>query len=129
MPLHKEQSSLGELFGELTGEVSTLVRQELALAQTEMSQKGSILGTNAAYIAGGGAVAYVGFMAVVAGVIIGLAAAGLQWWMSALIVGVVVLGVGYFILRKGLDGLKTSDLTPQRTIRSLREVGNGQHRG
>lgn len=129
MRLLKEDRPLGELFGELASEVSTLVRQEMELARTEVSQKTSGLGRDAGMIAAGGAVAYAGFLAIVAGVIVGLAAAGLAWWLSAILVGVVVAIAGYLILRSGLDGLKKSDLTPRQTIESLREIGNGRHTG
>ena len=36
--------SLGELSKQLTGQTSTLVRQELALARAEMQEKGKLLG-------------------------------------------------------------------------------------
>lgn len=129
MRLLKEERPLGELFGELTSEMSTLVRQEMELAKAEMSQKTSGLGRDAGMIAAGGAVAYAGFLAIVAGIIVGLAAAGLSWWLSALLVGLVVAGVGYLIAKSGLDGLKKNDLTPRQTIESLREIGNGRNTG
>lgn len=126
MRLRREDASLGELFGDLAQEVSTLVRQEMALAKTEMGEKTAHIGKDAGYLAAGGAVAYAGFLALLAGVIIGLAAAGLPWWLSALLVGVVVIAVGYFLVRKGLEGLRQTDLTPQQTMRTLRELGNGR---
>lgn len=126
MRLLKEDRPLGELFGELTSEVSTLVRQEMELAKAEVSEKTSGLGRDAGLAAAGGAVAYAGFLAIVAGIIVGLAAAGLPWWLSAVLVGVVVAIAGYLILRSGLDGLKKTDLTPRQTIESLREIGNGR---
>ncbi len=126
MRMRKEDSSLGELLGDLTDEVSTLVRQEMALARAEVSQKSSRLGRDAGYLAAGGLVAYAGFLAILAGIIVGLAAAGLAWWLSAVLVGIVVAIVGYFLIQKGLDGFKRTDLTPRQTIESLREIGNGQ---
>lgn len=129
MRLLKEDRPLGELFGELANEVSTLARQEMELARTEVTQKTSGLGRDAGMVAAGGAVAYAGFLAIVAGIIIGLAAAGLAWWLSAVLVGVVVAIAGYLIMRSGLDALKKNDLTPRQTIQSLREIGNGRQTG
>ena len=42
--LVKEERSLGDLFSELASETSTLVRQEVALAQTELTQKATVVG-------------------------------------------------------------------------------------
>ena len=116
-----DDRSLGELFADLARESSTLIRQEVELAKVELSQKASRAGKDVGFLAIGGAVLYAGFLAVLAAIIIALAAAGLPWWLSALLVGVVVLGVGYWLVRKGLDELKRQDLTPRQTLESLKE--------
>src|SRR5918998_1553218 len=51
----RDDRSLGELFTELAQETSTLVRQEVNLAKTEMSQKASTAGRHAGVLAAGGA--------------------------------------------------------------------------
>jgi len=117
----KDDRSLGELLGELARESGVLVRQEIALARSELSEKASAVGKDIGYLAMGGLVAYAGFLAIVAAIIIGLAAAGLPWWLSALIVGVVVAGIGYVLVQKGLTALKTQDLGPRHTVESLQE--------
>jgi hypothetical protein len=117
----KDERSLGELFADLARESSTLLRQEVQLAKTELSQKASALGRDVASIAVGGLVAYAGLLAIVAALIIGLAAAGLPWWVSALLVGVIVVGIGYALIQRGLTALKREDLAPRRTMESLQE--------
>lgn len=114
--------SLGQLFSDLMRETSTLIRQEIALAKTEMTDKAASLGKDAAFVAAGALVAYAGFLTVVAAIIIALALV-LAWWLSALIVGVVVMGSGYFLVQKGIDGMKRQDLAPRQTIETLREDG------
>jgi hypothetical protein len=116
-----EDRSLGELFGDLTREITTLVRQEATLARTEMSQKVARLGKDVGMLAAGGAVAYAGLLAIVAAIIIGLAAAGMPWWASALLVGVVIAGIGGALVWSGLNAIKHEDLTPRETIDSLKE--------
>jgi len=116
----REEPSLGELFAELTREMSTLVRQEVALARVEMTQKASRAGRNVGFLALGGAVAYAGFLALMAAVIL-LLAQLMPFWVSALVVGLVVAGIGYFLVRKGLDALKQEDLAPRQTIESLKD--------
>ncbi len=116
----RDDRSLGELFAELAQETSTLVRQEVNLAKTEVSQKASRAGKHIGTLAAGGAVAYAGLLAILAGVIV-LLDEVMPLWLSALLVGLVVAGVGYFLIRRGLDALKREDLAPRQTIETLKE--------
>lgn len=117
----RDERSLGELFAELSRETSTLVRQEVALAKTELSEKAARIGRDVGFIAMGGALAYAGLLALVAALIIGLAAAGLDWWLAALIVGVVVAAVGYLFTQMGLTQLKREQVAPAQTIETMKE--------
>jgi hypothetical protein len=117
----KEDRSLGELFGELAREMSTLVSQEVQLARTEITEKASRVGKDIGLLLAGGAVAYAGFLAIMAAVIMLLAANGLPMWVSALLVGLVIGGVGYVLVQRGLGALKREDLTPRQSIESIRE--------
>jgi len=116
----KVDRSLGELFGDLTREITTLIRQEIALATTEMSQKASTVGKNVAYLAMGGLVAYAGLLAIVAAVILALGNF-IQMWLSALVVGLVVAGIGYMLVQQGITALKRADLAPRQTMETLKE--------
>jgi len=117
----RDERSLGELFGELTREITTLVRQEATLAKTEITQKASRVGTDVGMLAAGGAVAYAGLLAIIAAVIIGLANAGIAWWASALLVGIIVAGSGWFLVQRGLNALKHEDLAPRETVETVKE--------
>lgn len=117
---HSDERSLGELFAELARETSTLVRQEVNLAKTELSQKAGQVGKDAGLVGAGGAIAYAGFLALIAGVILGLGTL-IPLWLSAIIVGLVVAGVGYTTLQRGREGLKRADLTPRQTLETLKE--------
>ena len=121
MQASKDDRSLGELFAELAREMTTLVSQEVQLAKTEMSQKASRMAKDIGFLVVGGAVVYAGFLAIMAAVIILLAAAGVPWWLSALLVGLVVAGVGYFLIQKGRQALAREDLTPRQTVETLKE--------
>lgn len=118
----KEDRSLGELLAELTQEVVTLVRQEIALARTEMSQKAAHIGKQVGLLAAGGALAYAGLLAIVAAVVILLDRAGLPLWLSALLVGIVITGIGGILVRNGLNALKRQDLAPRQTLESLKAL-------
>jgi len=112
--------SLGELLGDLSRDTTTLVRQEVQLAKTEMSEKMTEVGKDVGFLAVGGAVAYAGLLFVLAAVAIGLARV-MEPWLSFLIIGLVVAGIGFFLVQKGLSALRQTNLVPQKTIETLKE--------
>ncbi len=120
MQERREEQTLGELFAALARDTTTLVRQEIDLARTELTQKISGLGTDVGRLGIGAAVAYAGFLALVAGVILALGEI-IPVWASALIVGLIVLGAGYALIQRARDALKRADLTPRETIETLKE--------
>ena len=120
MQQQKQEQSLGELFTNLASQTSTLVRQEVQLAKTEMTQKATSAGKDIAFLGVGGAVAYAGFLAIIAAIII-LLGLVIPLWASALLIGLIVAAVGYFLVDKGLSQLKKIDPAPRQTIASLQE--------
>ena len=120
MQRQEDTRSLGELFSELANETTMLVRQEIQLARTEMTQKATRAGKDVGMIGAGGALAYAGLLALIAALIIGLGEL-IPLWLSALIVGLVVVGVGYMLIQRGLTALKQIDPKPQQTIQTLQE--------
>lgn len=118
--LATEERSFGDLFSELAAETGTLVRQEVALAQTELTQKATSVGKNVGFLVVGGAVGYAALLAVLAALIIGLANF-IPAWASALIVGIVVGVVAFLLISSALKSLKETELTPLETFKSLKE--------
>jgi hypothetical protein len=122
MPALREDRSIGELFGQLTQDMTLLVRQELQLARSEMSEKISRVTSNLISVLAGGFVAYIGALALVAALILGLhELAEISPWVSALIVGALFAIAGYAMLNRGLKELKRVDLAPRRTVESLKD--------
>jgi len=121
MSEQQDNRSLGELFSALASDTGTLVRQEVELAKTEMTQKATRVGKDIAFLVAGGAVAYAGFLAILAAVAIGLGQLGVEWWLAALLVGLVVAGVGGFLVMRGLSALRQETPLPQQTIDTLKE--------
>lgn len=122
MPALKEDRSIGELFGQLSQDMTLLFRQELQLARAEMSEKISRVTSNLVSVVAGGFVAYVGALALVAALILGLhEAADISPWVSALIVGAIFAVAGYAMLARGLNELKRVDLAPRRTVETLKD--------
>lgn len=118
--MEAEARPIGTLFQELAQETRTLVSLELELAKTELSEKASQTAKDAGFMAAGGFVIYAGFLAIIAAIAIGLANF-IPAWLSALIVGVVVVLIGYALLRKGMNDLKNRSMVPQQTVESLKQ--------
>ena len=116
----KEERSLGELFSDLANDTGTLIRQEVALAQVELTNKATDVGKNVGYLVVGGAVAYAAVLALMAAVIIGLSYF-IPAWASALIVAVAVGIAAYMMISSALAALKNTDLAPRETVESLKE--------
>jgi hypothetical protein len=121
MPTSTDDRSLGQMFADLSREMRTLIQQEAQLAKTELSEKASRLGRAAAFIVGGGLLAYGGVLAIVAAVVLGLIALGLPPWAGALLAGVIIAGGGYLVVRAGLAALRPQALKPRHTIETLKE--------
>ncbi|HUR14901.1 MAG TPA: phage holin family protein [Mycobacteriales bacterium] len=85
-----EESSIGELVSRLAEETSALVRDELRVAQLEMTRKGRYAGLGAGLVGAAGLVAGLALACLVAAAVLGLATA-LPGWLSALLVGAVLL--------------------------------------
>lgn len=125
----RSDHSLSGLIRELRDETTTLLRQEVALAKTEISEKASKFGRNAAYLAVGGLVAYAGFMFILLTIMrlifSGLIQAGLSEavasWLAPAIIGLVVAGIGYALVQKAINTFSREPLAPEKTIQSLKE--------
>jgi xanthine/uracil permease len=115
--------TIAGLFGDLWRQTSTLVHEEVELAKAEMTAKVSQVGSGVASIGAGGAILFAGF------IILLLAAVGALGmvlppehavWLSPLIVGAVVMIIGFMVLSRGRREIATRNLKPERTIGSLR---------
>jgi ABC-type multidrug transport system fused ATPase/permease subunit len=95
-------ASTSELVERLSMQVSQLVKGELALARSELQAKGKRLGTGAGLAGGAGVVAVGGLLALLTAVIAAVALV-LPVWVTALIVGLVLLIVASML---GLLGKK-----------------------
>ena len=115
-----ENRPLGDLFSDLATDMSNLVRQEVALAKLEITQKAKYLGRNVGYLIVGGAVAYAGLLAVIAAIIM-LLDRVMPAWGAALLVGIIVAGIAWLLIGKALTALQQADLTPRETVETLKE--------
>jgi len=120
-PQHDDRS-LGDLLAELSRETSLLVRKEVELATTEMTAKARQAAAGAGVAAAGGALVHAGLLVLLAAIVIGLAQVGVAPWLSALIVAVLTMIVGYVLVNKGLDAVRRTSVAPTQAIESLKET-------
>ena len=114
------EPSVASLLGTLARDTGVLVRQEVELASTEMTLKARRFTREAGMIAAGTAVALLGFAAMLTAGIVALEAV-VPLWLSALLVGIAVTGVGYGMVSKGMSGLERLEVLPEKTIKTLQE--------
>ncbi|WP_346795593.1 phage holin family protein [Halomonas sp. Bachu 37] len=115
-------SSIGSLLSTLTQEMTSLVRNEVELAKTEMSEKTHQAMSGLAAIAIAGAVLFGGFLTLLAAAVFLLNEVlppDTTPWLSAVIVGVVVAIIGYIMLQSGIKKIQARNLMPNRTMHSL----------
>lgn len=115
-----EERPLGELFSDLANETSNLVRNEVALAKLELTQKATKIGRNIGALVIGSAIAYAALLAIGAAAIL-LLAKVMPAWAAALIVGGIVGAVAWLLISKAIAELQKVELTPEETVESLKE--------
>ena len=127
--MSSEQSNLVYLLKKLRDDTTTLVRDEISLAKTEISEKVATTSRNVGYLAAGALVAYAALLLILQGLSLMLREQFILRGMSEanasllgfLIVGVVVGMIGAVLIVKALNTLKTESLTPTKTAETLKE--------
>jgi hypothetical protein len=112
---------LGEVAGDLTRDLSLLVRQEIGLAKAELKEKGRVAGPGLGMIGGAGVTGLMAAGALTAFLILVLSIF-LPEWSSALIVGAVLAAVTYVLVKQGKERVeKAGSPVPEQTIETVKE--------
>jgi hypothetical protein len=131
-PAKAQDSSTSELIKQMSEQVTRLVRDELRLAQLEMTRKGKRAGLGIGAFGGGGILALYGIGCLLAAAIIALATA-VAAWLAALIIGaaLLVIAAGAALFGKAQLG-SASPPVPARTVDSIKadaeEIKESAHR-
>lgn len=112
--------TLPDLVSQLTTDLANLVRKESELVRTEMSEKLSTAGKAAGEVAAGGILVLAAVHVLLAALVLALAEYIGGIW-AALIVGLLVGGVGFLLIRTGLKMMKPENLLPDRSTRQLQK--------
>lgn len=113
-----DQLSTAQLIEQLSTQVSTLVRDEMALATAELKRKGARAGVGIGVSSVGGLLALYGLGTLIAAAVLGLAMV-LDAWLAALIVGVVLLVVAGVLAATGVGQVRgAGPPMPEEAVRS-----------
>ena len=111
--------STRELVQDLSRQTSTLIRQEMRLAQVELAEKGRHAGKGAGMFGGAGVVALYGVGALIAAAVLGLATV-IEPWIAAAAIGAALLLIAGILALTGKKELdEMGPPKPEQTIDSV----------
>ena len=114
------ETSIGELIGDISNELSQLFRQEVELAKAELKEEAAKAGKAAGMLGGAGFAGYLAVVLLSFAAVFGLANVMDAGW-AALIVAVVWGAVGAALYATGRKKLMTVDPMPRRTVDTIKE--------
>jgi len=121
METSTRETSTRDLVQDLSRQTSTLIRQEMRLAQAELTEKGRHAGKGAGMFGGAGLVALYGVGALVAAAILGLATV-LEPWIAAAAIGAGLLLVAGILALTGKKELnEAGPPKPEQMIESVQQ--------
>lgn len=115
-----ETPGLTDLIGRLGGDLASLVRKESELVRAELSEKLHSAGKAVADIAAGGLLMVAALLVLLQALVLALSKIMDPIWAS-LLVGVIVAGVGFFLVRTGMKMMSIGALKPDRATRQLKK--------
>jgi Putative Actinobacterial Holin-X, holin superfamily III len=115
------QATVGQLVGEATQDLSLLMRQELALAKTELRQEAMKAGKAYGMLGGAGFAGYMVLLFASIAAWWGLATVVPNGW-AALIVTAAWAVIGAVLYRSGRRQMREVHPVPQRTTETLKEL-------
>jgi len=116
------EPSIAQLLGGIVEDAQLLVRREVDLAKQEVTNELNKVKQGATSLGiGAGLAAVSGIMLTLMIVYVLHEVAGLSLWLSYLIVGVVLGGVGAVLLMTGINRMKQVDPMPRETIETVKE--------
>jgi hypothetical protein len=114
-------ASLGELFHQLSGDLSTLVRQEIEHAKAEMARKARFAAMGTALLVASAVIAVAAFAVLTAAAVLALSIV-LDGWLAALVVGAAYLAIAGILALVGRGAVReVGSPVPERTVESVKE--------
>ena len=119
-PPDVEGCSVGDLLGEVTGDLSKLMRQEVSLAKVEMKEEATQAGKASGLLVGAGLIGYLVLVFLSLALMFALDnVMGIGW---AAVITAVILGISSAVLFVvGRDKFKQVNPKPEQTVETLKE--------
>jgi uncharacterized membrane protein YqjE len=119
-PEDPRERGIGELVKDLASQTSTLVRQEIKLAQAEVTEKGKVAGRGAGMLAGA-AVAALLMLGTLTAVLVVALDSVLPLWLAGLIVTVLWGIVAAVLAQAGRKALEAATPPVPQTVETVKE--------
>jgi hypothetical protein len=119
-PPTQDERSLGEIFSDVANDLSTLIKQEMELAKTEMKQEFKKTGKGAGLLGGAGLAGWMVLLFLSLTAVFALDE-GMPLWLAALIVTVIWAVVAAVLASVGRKELRQANPQLPRTQQTLKE--------
>jgi hypothetical protein len=122
-PSPADRRSLVRLVRELVNDATLLVRQEIAFARAELVSNLQSVFKRFGQVAFGVAIALLGLLVFVFFLVLGLGALlGGNYWLSALLISLLLIGAGGGLAYLGIRRASTQSVTPDEALESVKET-------
>ena len=122
-PMADAERSLIDLFRDLSQQAYTLIRQEVALAKTEVSERLSSMVSDAIWIGAGVLLIHMALGTAVAAIVLALGAAGMPLATAAALVAGALIVIGVVVVQWRISAIRRRRVVPTRTVSELKETG------
>jgi hypothetical protein len=119
-PMNDDYRSLGQIFKDLSADLSTLFRSEVALLKLEIKDTVAKLGGGTAMFAGAVFLGLFGVAFLFVTIVLGLVALGVPAWLSTLIVTVVLFAAAGVLAFMGKKKFAAVEFVPNESIQQIK---------
>lgn len=119
-PMNDDYRSLGQIFKDLSADISTLFRSEVALLKLEIKDTVAKLGGGTAMFAGAVFLGLFGLAFLFVTIVLGLVALGVPAWLSTLIVTVVLFAAAGVLAFMGKKKFAAVEFVPNDSIQQIK---------
>src|SRR5690606_1813173 len=117
----RQESALRPLLNQLAQDSAALVKQEITLAKAEVRASVKQTAAGATRVAAGAAIGGVAGLVLTAFLVLLLGDLLGNYWLAALIVGVVFAAIGGLLAMAGVRRIRQMSVAPEQTMETLRE--------
>ena len=122
-PATPSERTLIDLFKDLSQQASALIRQQVALAKSEVSERANAMMSDAIWIGAGVLLIHLALGTGVAAIVLALAAAGMSMPAAAALVAVVLIVIGGFVVQSRVSAIRRRRALPTRAFDEIKETG------